>query len=126
MEKIINGSFTIPKNLDAEVNKTEFTFILYFFYDPIINDIEYQKNLNEQNDSTSIVLYKNQNPGKRIMKSSSNIFTRITNFIKKNIDEIFERVVAKAVSTVCVSIIKYLFQDMFNIIVQSVGQFACD
>ena len=60
------------------------------------------------------------------MKSSSNIFTRITNFIKKNIDEIFERVVAKAVSTVCVSIIKYLFQDMFNIIVQSVGQFACD
>ena len=100
MEKIINGSFTIPKNLDAEVNKTEFTFILYFFYDPIINDIEYQKNLNEQNDSTSIVLYKNQNPGKRIMKSSSNIFTRITNFFKKNIDEIFERVVAKAVSTV--------------------------
>ena len=98
IEKIINGSFTIPEDLDTEVSETEFTFILYFSYDPKINDIEYQMNLTEQ--STALELYSNiTEDGNLIKLRKLSIFSKIKNFFKQNIDKIVEKVVSKVVST---------------------------
>ena len=58
MERITNGRFTIPSDMENEVSETEFTFILYFRYNPEINDEEYLQSLIEENNqSTSLVLY---------------------------------------------------------------------
>lgn len=47
-------------------------------------------------------------------------------FFKQNIETIVEKAVGKLVSTVCVALIKFLFEDYNSIIIKSVGQFACD
>ena len=46
MTKIIDGKFTIPNDLENEMNETEFTFILYFNYDPVINQYNSSIDLN--------------------------------------------------------------------------------
>ena len=125
IEKIINGDFTIPEDLDTEVSETEFTFILYFSYESKINDIEYQMNLTEP--STALELYSNiTEDGNLIKLRKLSIFSKIKNFFKQNIDKIVEKVVSKVVSTICVTVIKYICEDYSNIVVKAVGEFACD
>ena len=124
--KISNGVFTIPNDLDNEANETEFTFILYFNYDPEINKQEYRRNLNNQNYNTSLVLYDSSNNNRNLVKRKLSIFSKIIDFFDQSIEEIVEKAVGKLVSTVCVALIKYLFEDYNNIIIKSVGQFACD
>lgn len=126
MERITNGRFTIPSDLKSEVSETEFTFILYFRYNPKINDEEYLQGLmKENNQSTSLVLYDKNKTNKQIMRRRLSIFSRIENFFRRNFQKIVEKAVNFVVSKICVTVLKYLFQDYSNII-SSVGQFACD
>lgn len=127
MERITNGRFTIPSDMENEVSETEFTLILYFRYNPEINDEEYLQSLIEENNqSTSLVLYDENKPSKKIMRRRLSIFSRIENFFRRNFERIVERSVNFVVSKICVTLLQYLFQDYSNIIVDSVGQFACD
>ena len=122
MTKIIGGQFTIPNDLETEVNETEFTFILYFNYDPAINEYNSSIDLNgsiyDYNNTSSLAL--------RLIRRRLNIFSSISNFFKDNFETIVEKVVGKIVSTVCVALVSYLCEDYSGIIVKSIGEFACD
>ena len=125
--KVNNGSFLIPNDLDGEVNETEFTFILYINYDPEINQQEIKRNLNKENNGTSLALYdNNKSNNKKLMRRRLNFFSKIKDFFQQNVETIVEKAIGKLVSIGCVALIKYLCKDYNNIIIKSVGQFACD
>ena len=123
--KVNYGRFTIPNDLNTDINNTEFTLILYFNYDPSINEYTSTsvENLKKTKYNTSLVLY---NKNKSITLRNLNLFSFISDFFESNIESIVEKVVEKVVSTICVALVKYLCQDYSNIIVKSIGEFACD
>ena len=99
--KVNNGSFLIPNDLDGEVNETEFTFILYINYDPEINQQEIKRNLNKENNVTSLVLYDNN---KKLMRRRLNFFSKIKDFFQQNVETIVEKAIGKLVSIGCVAL----------------------
>lgn len=124
--KVNNGNFLIPNDLDGDVNEIEFTFILYFYYDPEINEQDTKRNLNKEDNITSLVLYDNNSNKKLIRRRRLSIFSKIKDFFKQNVEDIIEKAVGKLVSIGCVALIKYLCKDYNNVIIKAVGQFACD
>ena len=53
------------------------------------------------------------------------IFTRINDYFQNNIETIAEKVIEKSVSYACVSLIKFYFEEFYDII-RGISQFACD
>ena len=82
--------------------------------------------MEEMNISTALVLYDEDQTNKKIMRRRLSIFSRLENFFRRNFENIVEKAVNFVVSKVCVAVIKFLMQDYSNIIVNSIGDFACD
>ena len=120
MTKIPDGMFYIPDDFNGEISETPFTFILYFNYDPSIND------LNSTINDTSLDLLKNGKENKQILLRKLSFFSKVKDFFKKNVETIVEKVIEKTVSYACVSLIKFLFQDFYNVIIKGITEFACD
>ena len=125
MTKIQDGLLYIPTDSSFEVTETPFTFILYFNYDTSINDINSVRNLDNE-ENKAIDLY-NKDGNNKLLLRKLGIFSKIKNFVKKNVETIVEKVVEKAVSFACVSLVKYFLKESYNnVIVKGVSNFACD
>ena len=92
MTKIPDGMFYIPDDFNGEISETPFTFILYFNYDPSIND------LNSTINDTSLDLLKNGKENKQILLRKLSFFSKVKDFFKKNVETIVEKVIEKTVS----------------------------
>ena len=128
MKKIPDGIFEIPDDFSGEVEETPFTFILYFNYDPSINEYDSRRNLEKENDDNdkAIELYNNKKGNNKLLLRRLGFFSKVKNFFKKNVETIVEKVIEKTVSYACVSLAKLLFQEFYNKIVEGISQFACD
>ena len=121
--KIEKGLFQIPNDLSEEVAETPFTFILYFNYDPAINEYNYARNLNEKFDK-SLDLYNNKERNIDSLRKLD-IFNKIKDYFQNNIETIVEKVIEKSVSFAYISLIKFYFEEFYDII-RGISQFACD
>ena len=125
MIKIDKGVFGIPDDFNEEISETPFTLILYFDYDPSINEDVNIRNLENKDNEKYLSLYNNTNGNNKILLRKLNIFKKIKNYIKKIPEKIVEKVIEKTVSYACVSLAEFLFQEFYDII-QGIAEFACD
>ena len=82
MKKIPDGIFEIPDDFSGEVEETPFTFILYFNYDPSINEYNSRRNLeNDNNDNDkAIELYNNKKGNNKLLLRRLGFFSKVKNF----------------------------------------------
>ena len=127
MIKVENGLFNILYDFSEEVNETPFTFILYFNYDPAINEYNSKKKFNAYKVDKSLDIYKKKEKNNNnVALRKLNFFSDIKDFFQDNIESIVEKAIEKTVSFACVSLIKYLFEEFYDIIIKGISQFACD
>ena len=127
MIKIDKGIFSVPNDFNEDINETPFTFILYFNYEPSINDFETLRELENMNNEKSLDLYNKETiSNNKLLIRKLNIFSEVKNIFQKNAKTVVKKVTEKTVSYVCVSLIEYLFQEFNNDIIKGVSHYACD
>ena len=127
MIKINEGIFSVPDDFEGDISETPFTFILYFNYDPSINEYDTQRELESINNEKALNLYNKEAINKnKYLRRKLSIFSKIKNIFQKNVKTIVEKAIEKTVSYACVSLIKCLFQEFYNVIIKGISQYACD
>ena len=107
------------------ISETPFKLILYFNYDPSINEYDSKRTLENGDYDKSLDIYNNKGENKVLLRRLS-FFSKVKNFFKQNVETIVEKVIEKTVSFACVSFIKFMFKESYNGVVKGITEIACD
>lgn len=126
MIKIDQGIFEVPNDFNGDINETPFTFILYFNYDPLINEYKTLRELEDNEKSLELYNKETISNNKKLLMRKLGIFSKVKKIFQKSVKTIVKKAIEKTVSYACVSLVKFLFQEFYNGIIKGMSQYACD
>ena len=126
MIKVEQGIFKVPNDFNGDINETPFTFILYFNYDPLINEYKTLRELEDNEKSLELYNKETISNNKKLLMRKLGIFSKVKKIFQKSVKTIVKKAIEKTVSYACVSLVKFLFQEFYNGIIKGMSQYACD